>query len=118
MDSQKKHPHYLAVKLKGDSLNLNGLGTWIELHYKGKQQVYEQSPYRGYLSTMQIEPHFGLGNNTSVDSLIIRWQDGKEQILTNVKADQMITVNKKDAHLVYSFSAKPLLCFYKQKPHH
>jgi len=61
MDSKKIHPNYLAVKLKGDSLNLNGLGTWIELHYGGKQQAYEQTPYRGYLSTMQIEPHFGLG---------------------------------------------------------
>ena len=106
--NSKSHPHYLAIKLKGDSLNRNGLGTWIELHYKGQQQVVEQSPYRGYLSTMQIEPHFGLGNISSVDSLVIKWQDGKEQILKNVKADQTVTINKKDADLFYSFSAKGL----------
>ncbi len=103
MDNPKSHPHYLAVKLHGDSLNINGLGAWIELHYKGQQQAYEQTPYRGYLSTVQIEPHFGLGNISSVDSVIIKWQNGKEQILTNVKADQMILVNQKDAHLNYSF---------------
>ena len=62
MNSKKNHPNYLAVKLKGDSANLNGLGACIELHYGGKQQTYEQTPYRGYLSTMQIEPHFGLGS--------------------------------------------------------
>ena len=44
MDSKNNHPNYLAVKLNGDSANLNGLGTWIELHYGGKQQAYEQTP--------------------------------------------------------------------------
>ncbi len=28
----------------------------------GKQQVYENNPYRGYLSTMQGIAHFGLKN--------------------------------------------------------
>src|SRR5665647_867218 len=104
MDSKKNHPNYLAVKLKGDSLNLNGLGTWIELHYGGKQQAYEQTPYRGYLSTMQIEPHFGLGNVSKIDSLVIKWPDGKEQVIQNVAANQTIVVNKKDAHELYSWA--------------
>lgn len=104
MDSKEKHPGYLAVKLNGDSANLNGLGTWIELHYGGKQQAYEQSPYRGYLSTMQIEPHFGLGNVSEVDSLIIKWPDGKQQLLQHVAANQTIIINKKDAHEFYSLA--------------
>jgi hypothetical protein len=103
MNSSKKHLNYIAVKLKGDSLNLNGLGAWIELYYNNKIQAYEQSPYRGYLSTVQIEPHFGLGNVSKIDSLIVKWPNGKEQILTNVSANQMVTVSKKDAKLSYSF---------------
>jgi hypothetical protein len=108
MDSKENHPNYIAVKLNGDSANLNGLGAWIELHYGGKQQAYEQSPYRGYLSTMQIEPHFGLGNVSNVDSLIIKWPNGQEQILLNVKANQTIVVNKKDAHSSYPIVKKVL----------
>jgi len=98
MDNAKNHPHYLAIKLNGDSLNKNGLGTIIKLYYKGKQQYYEQTPYRGYLSTIQIEPHFGLGSVTKIDSVLIKWPDGKEQLLQNVAADQTLTINKKDAH--------------------
>ena len=101
MDDSKNHPNYLAVKLKGDSLNVNGLGAWIELHYQGKKQVYEETPYRGYLSTVQLEPHFGLGKVTVVDSVIVKWQNGKEQVLTNVKAGQTISVNQKDASIPY-----------------
>ncbi|HEU5051937.1 MAG TPA: VCBS repeat-containing protein [Hanamia sp.] len=106
MDDKAKHPNYLAVKLNGDSLNINGLGAWVELHYKGHQQVYEQTPYRGYLSTDQIEPHFGLGNVSVVDTVIVKWQSGKEQVLTNVKANQTIKVFEKDAHLNYTFATK------------
>jgi ASPIC and UnbV/FG-GAP-like repeat len=97
----KNPSNYLAVKLHGDSSNLNGLGAWVELYYGGKQQVYEQSPYRGYLSTMQIEPHFGLGSVSTIDSLVIKWPDGTKQVLQHVAVDRTITVNKKDARERY-----------------
>ena len=70
--------NYLTVKLIGDSLNRNGLGTWIELYYNGKQQVYEETPYRGYLSTMPMDAHFGLGKTSRIDSMIVKWPDGKK----------------------------------------
>ncbi len=50
-------PNYLSVNLKGDSLNRNGIGSWIEIYYDNRKQVYEQNPYRGYLSTIQLRPH-------------------------------------------------------------
>ncbi len=58
--------HFLQIQFAGDSLNKNGIGAWAELHYdNGKQQVYENTPYRGYLSTIQDIAHFGLGNSIS-----------------------------------------------------
>jgi len=84
--------NYLTVRLIGDSLNKNGLGAWVELYYAGKQQVYEETPYRGYLSTMQMDPHFGLGRISSVDSMVVKWPDGKMQVLLNVAANQRVTV--------------------------
>lgn len=84
--------NYLTVKLIGDSLNKNGLGAWIELYYAGKQQMFEQTPYRGYLSTMQIDPHFGLGRIASIDSMVVKWPDGKMQVLLNVATNQRVTV--------------------------
>ena len=56
------------------------------------------TPYRGYLSTMQIDPHFGLGDISKIDSLVIKWPDGKKQVLKNVHADQTLTVNIKNAN--------------------
>jgi ASPIC and UnbV/FG-GAP-like repeat len=99
-------PHtsnYLEIKLIGDSLNRNGLGTWIELYYNGNQQVYEETPYRSYLSTMQLDPHFGLGQTSRVDSLVVKWPDGKMQVLLGVPANQKLTVDHKAARIPYQW---------------
>ena len=103
MNKKEESNHYLAVKLIGDSLNRNGLGAWIELHYGGKQQVIEQTPYRGYLSTDQLDAHFGLGTVSKIDSLIIKWPDGKMQLLKNIITDKTITINKKEAEEKYDW---------------
>lgn len=102
-DGKDTSQHFLNLKLVGDSLNKNGLGTWIEIYYGGKQQAYEQSPYRGYLSTIDIRPHFGLGPVTKVDSVVIKWPGSKKQVLTNVKTNQTLTVNIKSANQRYNW---------------
>jgi len=108
MDSNPVDKHYLSLKLNGDSLNINGLGTWIELYYNGKQQAYEQTPYRGYLSSIQLQPHFGFGNERMVDSMIIKWPDGKMQELKNISLDQTLKIDKKNAVESYTW-AHPII---------
>lgn len=89
--------HYLSVQLQGDALNRNGLGAWIEVYHAGAHQTYEQTPYRGYLSSVQLNPYFGLGAASVVDSLVVQWPDGQRQLLLNVKADQIVKVSKADS---------------------
>lgn len=97
MDHRPGNMHYLSFQLKGDSLNINGIGAWIEIYYDRQQQAYEQTPYRGYLSSIQIEPHFGLGASTKIDSVVIKWPEGSKQVLKNMTADQTIKVDHADA---------------------
>ncbi|WP_253187523.1 VCBS repeat-containing protein [Mucilaginibacter polytrichastri] len=96
--------HYLGISFKGGDQNINGLGAWANIYYDhGKQQVYENTPYRGYLSTNDAIAHFGLGNVTKLDSVVIRWSNLKKQVLTNVEANQVLKVNIADAKLPYNF---------------
>lgn len=99
--------HYLSIKLTGDSLNINGLGTWIEIYYGNNQQAYEQTPYRGYLSTIQLNPHFGLGTVSSIDSLVVKWPDGKKQVFQDVLTNQTVNVDIKNARQSYEW-AQPI----------
>jgi hypothetical protein len=97
--------HYLQVSFKGDKQNINGLGATVEIFYdKGKKQVYENDPYRGYISTVQSIAHFGLGKVKAVDSVIVKWPNGKKQLLSNVKADQQVKVDINNAKVAYSLN--------------
>ncbi|MBL7700131.1 MAG: VCBS repeat-containing protein [Chitinophagaceae bacterium] len=104
--------HFLSVKLKGDSLNMNGHGTWVDIFYAGQRQAYEQTTYRGYLSSVQSDIHFGLGNFDKIDSLVVRWPDMKMQVLKNINADKTVTLDHKDADGAFSWlsaaTKKPL----------
>ena len=94
--------NYIQIKFKGDSHNLNGLGAWADIYYDhNKHQVAENNPYRGYLSTNQNVAHFGLGKTRLLDSVVIRWPNGKKQVLQQVKTNQVITVNITNAKEPY-----------------
>jgi hypothetical protein len=104
MDAKENQLHYLKLKLIGDPKNLDGYGSMIELYYGGKQQVYEHSPYRGYLSTVDNRPNFGLGINSKVDSIVVKWPNQKKQVLKNITANQILTLNIKNADQDYNWS--------------
>ncbi|RYF96787.1 MAG: RNA-binding protein, partial [Chitinophagaceae bacterium] len=99
--------HYLTVKLQGDSLNRSGQGAWVDLFYDGRQQSYEQTSYRGYLSSVQSKIHFGLGEATKVDSLVVKWPDGRKQVLPNPAIDKEIVVEHKNAVEQYTWKVPP-----------
>src|SRR6202000_2399099 len=61
-------------------------------------------PYRGYLSSIQDVAHFGLGDIATVDTVLIKWPNGKMQGLRNVAADQTISGGARNASGPYSFA--------------
>ena len=90
--------NFLKIKFKGEGHNINGLGAVATIYYdKAKKQVWENLPCRGYLSCVENNVLFGLKNIQTIDSVIIQWPGNKVQKLTNVKANQTIEVQEKDA---------------------
>jgi len=97
-ESHPEKANYLRIGFKGSRKNLQGLGASVELYYgKGLVQVYEHSPYRGYLSTVEPIAHFGLGEHTQIDSAVVVWPNGKKQTLKNVKSNQTLYVSETNA---------------------
>ncbi|MEO7213862.1 VCBS repeat-containing protein [Mucilaginibacter sp.] len=97
-EDKKNDAHFFNVKFKGSSQNLNGIGAFIHIYYgKGLTQVYENNPYRGYLSSLQPVAQFGLGSVSLIDSAVVVWPNGAKQLITKLKADQTVTVNIADA---------------------
>nr|WP_229220133.1 VCBS repeat-containing protein [Dyadobacter beijingensis] len=90
--------NYLRIAFKGDRYNRQGLGAIAEITYAdGKKQVAENSPYRGYLSTVEPYLHFGLGKDQLVKEVKVTWPGGKVQVLNNIKVNQVLTIHEKNA---------------------
>lgn len=100
---RKEHANYLQVQLEGKTPNRNGIGTWIELYQGTHRQVYEHNPVRGYLSSVQPNPHFGLDTISVLDSVRIKWPDGHLQVLRNVAANQLLIVKQSEANQLYNW---------------
>jgi enediyne biosynthesis protein E4 len=48
----------------------------------------------GYLSSSDKRAHFGLGEETVVEAIDVRWPSGILQHLTNIKADQLLRIDE------------------------
>lgn len=97
MSAEKKQHHYLRIKLKGPAGNSFGYGARVLLSAGDMFQVLEQSPTRGFQSSVEPVLHFGLGAQTKIDALEVRWPDGKLELLTNLVADTVLTLEYKHA---------------------
>ena len=91
-----KESNYLRVKLNGLQNNINGIGAFIEITYdKNEHQIYENNPYRGYLSTIENIAHFGLGKTQKIDEIKVTWQSGKVQILKDIPVNQVLIIDER-----------------------
>jgi hypothetical protein len=86
--------NYLRIKCKGGLHNKDGIGAIVKLFCdSGKIQLFENAPCRGYLSSAEPFAHFGLGNTTMVDSVVVEWYNGLHETIKNIKAKQTIVAD-------------------------
>ena len=86
--------NWLRVELK-DSKNPAAVKhAKLELHYNGEIQRVDYFFERGYQSSMEPVAHFGLGNISKVDKLVVKWLDGTQSVKTDVKVNKKLTLDK------------------------
>jgi len=68
------------------------LNAKVLLTAGGKTQLREVRTGNSYASHHDLRVHFGLGKNATAQRIEIRWADGTKQVLTNVKARQILRV--------------------------
>jgi hypothetical protein len=84
--------HWIILKLVGTKDNRDGLGTKVKITTAEGVQFNQATTAVGYSSSSDKRVHFGLGKSTVVDKIELSWPTGIKQVLTHVKADQILTV--------------------------
>jgi hypothetical protein len=86
--------HWLAVRTVGTKTNRDGIGTEITLRAPTGVRHGHVNTAVGYGGASDIRVHFGLGNNSTVTRLELRWPSGVVQVLENLAADQILVVRE------------------------
>jgi hypothetical protein len=84
--------HWLHVDLVGTVSNRSAIGARVRLVAPGGAQVREVSAGSGLDSQNSLTVEFGLGQDTSVDSVVVRWPSGLVDVRTGPGVDQRITI--------------------------
>ena len=86
--------HWITLRLVGHKSNRDGIGAVIKLVTGQGPQWATVTTSGSYLSASDPRVHFGLGNNSVVQSIQIDWPSGIVQTLADVKADRQVQIDE------------------------
>ncbi len=89
--------HWIMLSCVGRASNRSAIGSrvWAKAAIDGGESIWQMreiASQTGHFGQNSLEVEFGLGVATTVDSIRIEWPSGAEQVLTNLAADQFLTV--------------------------
>ena len=86
--------HWLLLKLVGHKSNRDAIGAQIKIVTGDGPQYAMVTTAGSYLSSGDKRVHFGLGKQTQVSAIEIRWPSGIIQMLKDVRADQILQIGE------------------------
>ena len=86
--------HWILLKLVGHKSNRDGIGAAVKIATANGPQFATVSTASSYLSSSDKRVHFGLGKESVIREIEIRWPSGIVQKLKDVKADQILQVDE------------------------
>ena len=88
-----KTKNHITLKFNGTDKNPFGIGVKAYVKTKKSNQFQEMTLSRGFQSSVAPRLNFGLGQSSIIDTIKIQWPDGKNEVLTNVEPNQIITID-------------------------
>lgn len=84
--------HWLNVNLRGIQSNRNGIGARVEIYGAWGKQIRDVQSGTGFQNMSKITAHFGIGQETVINQVIIRWPSGIVDTVTNPTSNQSLLV--------------------------
>jgi hypothetical protein len=85
--------HWLIIQTEGKRSNRDGIGTRIKIiGASGLVQYNHVTSAGSYASSSDTRVHFGLGLDTRIREIELRWPSGTVQVLRDLAADRILKV--------------------------
>ncbi len=92
--------HFVSLKLQGETCNRDAIGARVEVTLKEQASpIYTQTSNsrskliktlragEGFLAQSSKWMHFGLGPNSDIEKVIVRWPGGEEETFVDIQVD-------------------------------
>lgn len=87
--------HWLIVKLESPQKNRFAIGAEVGVERRGAETLWRRvQADSSYLSASDMRVHFGLGDRSQIEGVLVRWPDGKKERFRNVKPDCIVTLRQ------------------------
>lgn len=85
--------NWLKIKLIGSSINRDAFGSKVKVFFKDRMVMKQVDAGGGsYCSQSSPFMHWGLNDESKVDSIVIEWLGGQRKVLKNVNTNQSLTI--------------------------
>lgn len=86
--------HAVLLKLVGTKSNRAAIGARVTVTAGDLKQMDEVQSGSSYLSQNDLRLHFGLGTHIKINAIEIQWPSGAKQILHDLAADSIYTIEE------------------------
>jgi enediyne biosynthesis protein E4 len=86
--------HWVTLKLVGVTSSRNAIGAKVTLISAGGAQIDEVRGGGSYYAQNDLRLNFGLGDDTKVDRVEVRWPNGLMETWPGVPVDQIVTLKE------------------------
>lgn len=87
--------NWLQIRLLARNNAGDAIGARATVTTDNITQMREVRSGDGYLCQQELKLHFGLGTAEQVDTIKVHWQNGTEQTVENIPANQVIIIEEK-----------------------
>lgn len=84
--------HWLNINLQGIQSNRNGIGARVEIHGSWGIQIRDVQSGTGFQNMSTLCAHFGIGQETTISQVIIKWPSGIIDTINNPTSNQSLLV--------------------------
>ncbi len=95
INSADNHNHWIALELTGHQSNRDAIGAKVKLTTGLGRVLYNQvSTSVGMMSSSDKRVHFGLADESRIETIQIRWPNGATRKMVRPKAEQFLRIDE------------------------
>ncbi len=84
--------NWSEIKLQGGPSNINGIGARVEIYGAWGKQIREVRSGESYGIMNSLMTHFGLGSNSSITKIVVKWPSGIVDEVLNPNINESKTI--------------------------